>query len=104
MTTTPTLPETALGRLEQMEALYHEAGSALDAAETAVETLARMEATMYPLMAAYDTTWVEDREAVAADDPDLEVTGEDAVWDLHCRQHELMTSLMRMCSRYFAGE
>lgn len=96
-------PQQALARLEALEALYRTAEARMEEAESATAALEAMSAAMTPLMAGYHGTWLKDLEATAELDPRLAVAGEDTIWDLHGRQHELMVRLMRLCARYFAG-
>ncbi|WP_194947938.1 DUF4298 domain-containing protein [Actinomyces trachealis] len=93
----------AMERLTSMESLYVSAVSRVEAAERAVMDLESMAASMGLLLAQYHGNWADDRETVAELDPQLAVLGEDTVWDLHTRQHEVMARLMRLCAGYFAG-
>ncbi len=95
--------QAALGRLTQMESRYQHAAGAVAQAEQALKALEAMSEAMGPLVADYQSTWLRDRKEVAALDPQLAVLGEDTVWDLTYRQHEVMTRLLRLCAGYFAA-
>ena len=92
----------ALDRLEVMEAQLEAALPLVADAEAGLGAVRAMIEAMEPLMAAYDTTWVEDQESVAELDPPLAVLGEDTVWDLYGREHAVMTELLRLSARVLA--
>ncbi|SPT52509.1 Uncharacterised protein [Actinomyces bovis] len=96
--------DAALERLKVLESLYEVAAAHVDAAETAAADLESMAASLEPLMEGYHHTWAEDREAVEGLDPQLAVLGEDTIWNLHSRRHEVMVRMMRLCADYFAGD
>lgn len=92
----------ALARLEAMESQLETALPLVADAEAGLAAVRAMVEAMEPLMAAYDSTWVADQEAVAELDPPLAVLGEDTVWDLYGREHEVMTELLRLSARVLA--
>lgn len=102
----PTAPSPeqreALTRLETMESQLETALPLVADAEAGLAAVRAMVEAMEPLMAAYDSTWVADQEAVAELDPPLAVLGEDTVWDLYGREHEVMTELLRLSARVLA--
>lgn len=92
----------ALERLESMEALYESALEKADAAEAGLARIESFLAAMAPLMSAYDETWIDDRETVEELDPPLAVLGEDTVWNLYGREHDLAARLLRLAADHFA--
>ena len=93
----------ALDRLERVEGHYRDALARLEAAEAGLKAIEDFFEAMRPLMDAYGTTWLADREAVAEEDaPALAVLGEDAVWDLHTAQHGLAQGMLRLAAEHFS--
>lgn len=93
----------ALERLERMEEHYRSALARVEAAEAGLKAIEDFFEAMRPLMDAYGTTWLADREAVADEDaPALAVLGEDAVWDLDTDQHGLAQGMLRLAAEHFS--
>ena len=93
----------ALERLERMEEHYRSALARVEAAEAGLKAIEDFFEAMRPLMDAYETTWLADREAVAEDDAQtLAVLGEDAVWDLCTDQHGLAQGMLRLAAEHFS--